>query len=124
MEELTRDRTLPMTNTAVDEIQVDIDEAKEVVAEAEALERLEKNPDFRKIITKGLFEDEAARLVSLKAAPQMQSEQQQRVVMGAIEMIGGLQHYFNKIRIIAGQVQMAIEQSEAALAELAEEGDL
>jgi hypothetical protein len=109
-----------MTN-AVDEIQVDIEQAREVVAESEALNRLFKNTDFKKLILEGYFKDEAARLVELKAAPQMQGEAQQKMLLAAIDSIGGLQQHFNKIWVMGEQAEQAIEQSQIELNELTEE---
>ena len=45
------------------QIQISIEQANEVIALAEALERLQANKDFQVVIAKGYFEKEAIRLV-------------------------------------------------------------
>lgn len=113
-----------MTQSVVEEIQLDIQEAREVMAQGERLNRLFNNRDFQAVILEGFFKEEAYRLVELKAAPQMQGEQQQAAIMQAIDAIGGLQQHFNKIRVMAEQARMAIEAGEQQLQELAIEGEV
>jgi hypothetical protein len=108
----------------VEEIQLNIDQARGVVALGESLDRLFQNPDFREVIVEGYFRDEAVRLVELKAAPQMAKPQYQEPILKAIDAIGALQQHFNKIRLMADQARQAIEDSEQELESLAAEGEL
>jgi len=108
--------------TDMQEIQLDIDDAKEIIAMSDALGRLEHNPDFDKVIYEGYIKEEAVRLVGLKAAPEMGSEDQQRMILKDIDGIGALQQYFRRVHIFAHQARMSIESAENALDEIAEEG--
>ena len=56
-----------MIDNQVEEIELEINQAKEKVALKDSLEKLIKNRDFKKVITEGYFEQEAIRLVLLKA---------------------------------------------------------
>lgn len=112
-----------MSNT-VEEIQIDIDAAREVIAVDDALMRLYKSTDFNEVILKGYFQEEAYRLVELRAAPQMQRDEQKDAILRAIDAIGGLQQHFNKVRAMAEQARMAIQDSEQELEQLAAEGDV
>lgn len=111
-------------SSQIDAIQVDIDDCKKAIAEMEALDRLMVNRDFKEIILEGLFKDEAARLVGLKAAAGTQSEQHQTFIMKSIDMIGSLQQYFNGIRQIGLTSQQSLRESEDALVEMAEQGEV
>ena len=110
--------------STVEEIQVDIAQAKEVVELADALERLYKNPDFQKVIQEDLFKAEAARLVGLRANPNIQGNPQ---ILAGIErsmtMIGELQQHFHKIYVMAGQAEEAIRQGNLEIEALTEEGE-
>ena len=113
-----------MSDTTVEEIQVDIDEAKETIDVMKSLDRLMQNPDFKKIIKQGYFVDESARLVGLKAAPQMQAPERQDAMIKAIDGIGSLQQHFNMIWVMGNQAQSMLENADIALEEMALEGDI
>lgn len=110
--------------SSIEEIQIDITEAKETVAKADRLERLHKNEDFKAVILEGYFKEEAFRLVGLKAHPAMQGVEHQANIMKAIDAIGGLQQHFSQIFMMANQAEEAIRQAEYELAEMAEQGEL
>lgn len=109
---------------SVQEIEVDIEDAKAVVAKADRLERLHKNEDFKAVVLEGYFKEEAQRLVQMKAHPAMQAEEQQKNVMKAIDAIGGLQQHFHQIFLMANQAEESIRQAQEELSEMAEGGEL
>lgn len=113
-----------MESTEVQEIELSIENARKMVKLAESLERLHDNPDFKDVITEGYFKDEAVRLVSLKAAPQMQDDHSQALIVKDIDGIGSLRQYFHTIYQMADNAQRAIEDGQAALDEMAEDGEL
>ena len=113
-----------MSNPSVEEIQVDIDEAKETVEIMNALERLQNNPDFKKIIADGYFKEEAYRLVGLKASPAMQAPERQAAMLKAIDGIGSLQQHFQMIWVMGDQANQLIQQADIALEEMALEGEI
>ena len=108
----------------IEEIQLDINEAREFVEQGDRLVRLHKNEDFLHVIVDGYFKEEAARLVQLKASPAVQSEQMQRAITKSIDAIGELQQYFHKIYQMANNAEETIRQSEAELEAMAEEGEI
>jgi len=109
---------------AVEEIQVDINEAKETIEIMNSLNRLVKNKDFEKIIGEGYFKEEAYRLVHLKAAPAMQGEERQAALVKAMDAIGCLQQHFHMIFVMGEQAEDALRQGDQALEEMAMEGDI
>lgn len=54
-----------LNNSPLQEIQISIDGAKKLQALGDALNRLEKNKDFKLVIGTGYLEDEVQRLVGL-----------------------------------------------------------
>jgi|TARA_B110000914_G_scaffold187462_1_gene171957 hypothetical protein len=113
-----------MNDTTVEEIQVDIDEAKATIEMMDSLNRLGKNKDFEKIINDGYFKEEAYRLVHLKAAPAMQAPERQEALLKAIDAIGALQQHFHMIYVMGQQAQDALQQADIALEEMAMEGGI
>lgn len=103
------------------EIEVSMEHAQEVINRAKALDRLHNNPDFLDVIRDGFLHEEAIRLVHLKAGPNMQKPEHQADIIKAIDAIGGLIAYFQKIEYAAKMAESAIEQAEQALLEIEQE---
>ena len=108
----------------VQEIQIDITEAQNKMKDADALDRLHKNPDFKKIILEGYFQQQAAGLVAMRAHPAMQAETQQANLLRSIDAVGELQQFFSGIFQQGNTAKEAITQSEIELAEMADEGEI
>jgi hypothetical protein len=106
----------------VQEIQVSIDEAKKFVTDAEAVKRLFKNRDFKKIFTDGYFKEEPARLVALMTDPEFQSEERQRMLRDDMIGISSLRRYLMNVQRLGYQMEQRIKASEEELQELQEEG--
>lgn len=111
-----------MTIDTVQDIDRDIANNKPFVAMAEALERLKGNRDFKDVILKGYLEDEAIRLVHLKADPQFQTAERQQAILADINAIGALNQYFQLVFFKADQANKAIASSEQLREELLLEG--
>jgi hypothetical protein len=90
------------------EIELSLEQAKEVVAVGLALQRLYTNPDFLKVIADGYFKDEALRLVYLKGDNVLDTEAL-KDVDNQIIAIGLLRAYFRKVMGQAQQAQQAIQ---------------
>lgn len=86
-----------MSSETIRAIEANIREAKKFVEQGEALERLQANRDFKKVILDGYFEQEAIRLVHLKASPAMQSAEMQKSIVAQMDAIGSLDQYFNTV---------------------------
>jgi rRNA processing protein Krr1/Pno1 len=91
------------------EIEISLEQAKEVVALGLALQRLYTNPDFMKVIGDGYFKDEALRLVYLKGDSVLDAEAM-KDVDNQITAIGLLRTYFRRIMGQAQQAQQAIQE--------------
>lgn len=87
-----------MSLETIQEIESSIKEAKKIVEMGKALERLMINQDFKKLIIAGYLEQEAVRLVRLKAQETMQTESSQKWIIKQIDSIGSLNEYFGEIR--------------------------
>ena len=113
-----------MPDTSFEEIEIDIEAAKELVQKGDALDRLTNSADFRNIISQGYFQEEAVRLVHLKSSAAMKNEDMQKAVITSIDAIGNLAQYFAKIMSQAEMARSSIEDSHELLTEMAEEGAL
>ena len=112
----------------IKQLEMSIDEAKELIALGESIERLYKNKDFKKVILEGYFKDEAVRLVMsksnpmlLQGSPTMKSDDIQRDLDRMIFSIGFLQQFFFTRLQFAEQAKKALADSESMLEELRNE---
>lgn len=103
-----------MTQDTVQQIELNISQAKEILNLGQALSRLEDNRDFRKLIKQGYLEQEAIRLVHLKADPSYQTPERQASIDKDIAAIGGLLQFF---RTVAHNAAIAVKSIEADEAE-------
>lgn len=107
-----------MSSQEIQAIEQNIQAAKTRLEFGAALERLQSNRDFRRVIEEGYFRDEAVRLVHLKADPNMQTEESQRSIVQQMDAIGSLSQYFVTVRQLAGMAARSIEGDEAMLEEI------
>jgi hypothetical protein len=111
-----------MSKDIVQSLDENIRQAKEIVEVDSALQRLESNRDFRKVIKEGYLEKEAIRLVHLKADPAFQTVERQASIDTQINAIGQLAQYFRTVTFNASVAARAIEADEYTRTEvLAEE---
>lgn len=109
------------TSEQIEQVEVSIEHAKQAIELRDALDRLGKNEDFKKIMTEGYFKDEASRLVLLKADPEAQTEDTQRYLDNSITAIGYVRLYFSTIMQLGIQMERSLKADEETLQELIEE---
>jgi len=85
------------------EIEVHVDELTKLVKQAEALQRLHDNADFKAVILSGYFEKESQRSVMLKSDINFQGADNQKQIDDIITGIGMLGQYFHKIFTLGEQ---------------------
>jgi len=107
-----------MSEAQIEQIELDIQEAKKLINAKEHLLRLESYPAFNELIVEGYFKKEASRLVMMKANPATQDDETQHAINKAIDSIGGLQQYFNKVINLGSMAESSLDSHEATREEL------
>ena len=107
-----------MSKDTLQSIEESIRAGKALVDMNTALERLQSNRDFRKVILEGYFQAEAVRLVHLKADPAFQTTERQAQIVGQIDAIGGLHSYFTTVKALASIAAKEVAENEATREEL------
>jgi hypothetical protein len=110
-----------MANEQIEAIERDIKKAKASVDFGKLVLKLKGNRDFQKVVLEGYFEQEAIRLVHLKASPHMQAPDKQAYIVGAIDAIGAFKGYLDAALWNADQAAASLESSEAELADALQE---
>ncbi len=96
-----------MSNQITAENELTADEVKEYnyyVGMKQALDRLEQNPDFKKVIMDGYFKDKAINGVSLLATNYIRKNGLRPEVMESLVAISQLQDYFISIKQLGAEL--------------------
>jgi len=100
------------------EVEVTIEQCEEQIAQAEALQRLHKNADFKKLILEEYFEKNAIRAVMMKSASGHEGEKEQKNLDNVLIGIGQLGQYFHKIFTFGEGAARAMEEHKNTREEL------
>lgn len=107
----------------IQEIELNIQEAQEIIEMANLLDKLEQNRAFKKLILEGYMEKEAVRLTMLMAHPNLQEKDKQEAIVQELRGISSLNSYFNTVRYRASMATKAVEANREELTELYKEAD-
>ena len=102
----------------LEQIEINIEAAKQLIAIDETLTRLENNKDFQAIILEDFFKTNVVRLVRLKASPQCQDDLNQKFITAQIDAVGQMHQYFTGIRIQGNSARQALERDQEELASI------
>ena len=108
-------------SVSLEELEANIKQAKEVISLANALDRLYRNQDFKKVFLNGYFEKEAVRLVHAKAALNDKDKVAHKSIIRQIDAIGNLSKYLSDIIASAELAKKAIDADEQTRDELLNE---
>jgi len=105
-------------DSALNDIEKGIQQATVLVEFGSAISRLTNNKDFKRVIGEGYFEQEAIRLVHLKADENMQSVQAQASIVKQMDAIGALGQFLQTKQVLATQAARSIAADEETRDEL------
>lgn len=108
-------------DSQIEELEISMEQAKEIIANSDSLIALSRNKDFIRIISQGYFINEASRLVLAKATPAMSSDALQKDVDNAIIAIGHLQKHFNSIMAMGNMAKKSLSEAEQTREEILHE---
>lgn len=103
-----------MLNSEINQVEIDIEDAKKAVDLRKSLKRLESNRDFKKLILEGYLNVEAARMARLLGSGLLQPEVRdhlQRAILGP----GCVQEYLRNIDLEGATAERSIEESNETL---------
>ena len=96
------------------EIEHQISIYQEMIEKSDKLEKLMKNREFKELILKDLFENEAQRLVGALANVQ---EERKAAIIAELDMISRLRRHLLLIEQIKPQAEAAIRELQEAVLE-------
>lgn len=102
---------------AIKQIEVTIEQCKEVVERGKSLERLLNHPDFNTLIMKDYMERESHRLTLLLADPSCETVQGRDNIMRDLSAIAQLNAYFRTVRTAADVADRSLKEHQELLQE-------
>jgi hypothetical protein len=102
----------------VETIDISIKQAEKYVNKMNSVFNLHKNKDFIDVIEKGYFEEEASRLVLLKADPNLQKPEDQNTIMKSIDAIGYFRQYLSNVISLGRMMEKSLEEDKETRREL------
>jgi|AntRauTorcE11897_2_1112592.scaffolds.fasta_scaffold02531_4 protein-disulfide isomerase len=112
-----------MSQHEIHEIEANMKDLQEMIDLESSLMKLRKNKDFKKVIEKEYLEQEAVRLVHLKADSNMQDEHMQARIVKQIDSIGNFTAFLDLIMQKADAARDALNECEELRAELEQESE-
>lgn len=110
--------------TQLEEIDKAIEDSKETIETAEALLRLKKNKDFKKVILDNYFVDHVSNLVQIKANVGAQDKQSQKYIENQLNAVGHLGQFLEMILATGVNAQESLESHEAERDYYLQEGEI
>ena len=105
----------------IHELELSMEQAKDVISDMEALIRLSNDSDFKKVIDRGYFVNEASRLVLSKALPSMSTDSMQKEIDNAILAISYLRKHFTGIMSMGRMAEKSLQDAEMTRDEILQE---
>ena len=99
-----------MTNQ--EEVELEMVETQQWVSRYEALQRLEKNPDFINVISEGYIRDRSLQGVSMLANEGVKRQGQRPDVMEMLVAVSTLQDYFKMLKNLGAIAKEDMEEAE------------
>ena len=105
------------------QIEISIEAAKGAVERKSMMDELIRDKRFTEIFTIGYMEKEPARLTSLMADHDWQTEEKQQSIIDDLRAISSLRQYIMGIKAMGNQMERQIASSEAQLDEMRAEAE-
>jgi len=106
-----------MSQNDIEQIELSIEAAKEMVEKARMARQLAENPAFKKLILEGYFVDEAARLAHLFSDPNIPAEHRE-YVKNDLLAVGGLKRFLSTLVRLGDMAEREIADAELELEEI------
>ena len=92
----------------LEQIELSIEQAKKIIAYTESIERLEKNPDFIKVIQDDYLNSNIIRLVKLKADVSQQTPEAQQHIDNQLNGIAFFNQFIVYAKVASTQAKIAL----------------
>jgi hypothetical protein len=98
-----------MSNATVEQLEVEIDQARSIIAMSSDIDKLFKNKQFQNVVVREYFNNEAVRLVALRGDREFQTEERQASIGRQMDGIGSFNSFLHRLQMAAEQAAASIE---------------
>jgi len=113
-----------MSQSDIEEVELSIEHARELIERGQMAERLSRNNEFRKLVLEGYFVNEAARLALLYSDPNIPNEMRENLLRD-ISAPGCFKRYLSSIVQMGHVAQRELREHMETLDEIrAEDGEV
>jgi hypothetical protein len=105
----------------VEQVRISIEQKKSMIELGDAVTRISKNRDWKKLVDAEFFDSEPKRLVSLLAHPGMQDEASQVEIRNQMLAIAYFRQYLARTEMFAEQARASLPADQQTEVELLEE---
>jgi len=102
-----------MTNQEKDQVELETVERDQWIKRVEALERLERNDDFKMLILEGYLRDKVLESVSLLGIPEIKKQGHRPDVMEDLIACSNLQYYLAMVKNLGSVAKEDRDEGEA-----------
>ena len=110
-------------STVTEQLELELNAAKSLADMGNAVKRLMKNRDFKKVILEKYFEKEPVRLVFLKGDANWSSPESQQELLSQMDAIGNFRNFLNSLMLLGDQAEGAISAYHEEIADSEAEED-
>ena len=110
-----------MSNQQVEQLEVEIDQARSIIALSDDINKLYSYKPFKNVILDQYFREEAVRLVALKGDREFQTPERQEAVLRQMDGIAALNAFLHRIMMAAQNARDSLDEMQNAQAEALEE---
>ena len=112
-----------MSNQQVEQLEVEIDQARSIIALSDDINKLYSNKQFKNVILDQYFREESIRLVALKGDREFQTPERQASVLRQMDGIAGLNAFMHRIMVAADHARDSMAAMQEAQADALKESD-
>lgn len=111
-----------MNDQIIQEIEISKEQAEKTAALGVAADRLFRNPNFKKVILEGYFQDEIHRLTMLMTDPAYLEKNTEASIVDSLRAVSELNTYLHKTVVLGRHMAERLAEYDRELDALREEG--
>ena len=121
LKSLNEETTVMSNSPNVQNIDIEIADAKRAIKLQDMLQRLKNNSDFKGLVEEAYFKEEASNLIMGKAVPHLRGEDHQKVFDKRIIAIGEFRQWLSEVHAMGEISRKALMDAEAVRDEIINE---
>lgn len=111
-----------MSDVTIPQLEAQIENAKQVVAQRDQVSRLSQNPDFQKLVIEGFLKEECARFTHMSTDRNL-SKDDREDALGYAQAAGYFKRWLNMLIVQGNRAAQDIVEASETIDEMRQAGD-